>query len=580
MAMKAAHSANTKGMTGRTRSHIVSRLEKGARIAEKLAQALSDGASGASPTDILDARAYAALLRGAALFEKQNWGACLKSYAICRIIYTALATSSKGDIFKELLSDTIDPSMRFAAYQAKIPRTLPIATIAHRAFEQSDAELVDSIKTLNPAILEQGDIKERKAAEGAPTTLTWRGRQVKIEDAVISAAWGAVGTAKEQLAQKLASSSSLRPKEMAAAYDDILIASQDAVDATKQAIDELKAEGVAPSDPRMQSLQITRTAVNYEMISWRIGRNRVLAGERDGAKLDLGAGSKQKKRQTDASSTERRKYETPGRQIARLKEKVVLYDGILQNVESIKELPGIANDEELSARLDATSKYFTALKCVFHIPQLLCWKKDRLHLYPGHLLFLDPMLSLVTLSMLSRLLNTATVCATPSSPSSTSRPLMRPMVSPRATLPSQSRTFHSFTTPCLVSCTAPVHWSKSSASSPPRRMSPQQPASNPCPLGYPSIPPQGMWTCLTSSPTLLVLRPSLSSRYSWMWRGIILNIPIRAGQDSRQRRSRFLRKLINRKRQRLSLNLLQSRKNGVGSALEGERANRLCRLTG
>uniref|UniRef100_UPI0004437F21 Signal recognition particle subunit SRP68 n=1 Tax=Chaetomium thermophilum (strain DSM 1495 / CBS 144.50 / IMI 039719) TaxID=759272 RepID=UPI0004437F21 len=137
MAMKAAHSANTKGMTGRTRSHIVSRLEKGARIAEKLAQALSDGASGASPTDILDARAYAALLRGAALFEKQNWGACLKSYAICRIIYTALATSSKGDIFKELLSDTIDPSMRFAAYQAKIPRTLPIATIAHRAFEQS-----------------------------------------------------------------------------------------------------------------------------------------------------------------------------------------------------------------------------------------------------------------------------------------------------------------------------------------------------------------------------------------------------------------------------------------------------------
>ncbi|KAL2023364.1 hypothetical protein VTK56DRAFT_2721 [Thermocarpiscus australiensis] len=364
MSMKASHSADTKGLSSRTRSHIVSRLEKGARTAERLAQLLSSPASGASSTDVLDACAYAALLRGAALFEKQSWEPCLKNYAVCRIIYSALATSAKGHIFKDLLSETIDPSIRYAAYQAKIPRTLPVATIARKAFEHADPELIERIKNVNPAVLEHGDVDPRQGAEGAPSTLTWRGREVKIEDAAIAVAWAAVGTARSQLAAKLASAGSSRPGDMAAAYDEILTASQDAVDATKQAIDELKAEGVAQSDPRMQSLQITRTAVNFEMISWRIGRNRVLVGENDGARLEYGATPRRKKQSDESTTDTRSKDEAPGRLIARLKEKAVLYDGILQSLESIKELPGVANDQELSRRLEGTSGYFTALKCL------------------------------------------------------------------------------------------------------------------------------------------------------------------------------------------------------------------------
>jgi signal recognition particle subunit SRP68 len=156
-------------------------------------------------------------------------------------------------------------------------------------------------------------------------------------------------------------SESLLPKDAAAAYDDILTATQDAVDATKHAIDELKGEGVQQSDRRMQSLQITRTAVTYEMISWRIGRNRVLMGEQDGATQDTALLSKRQLKRAQ-KQTENRKEEAPGRRIARLKEKVVLYDGTLQSLESVQELPGVAADEELSAQLEATSNYFEALK--------------------------------------------------------------------------------------------------------------------------------------------------------------------------------------------------------------------------
>lgn len=367
MAMKASHTADTKGMTGKTRSHIVSRLEKGAKVAETLVEALSQqSVSGASATDLLEAHAYAALLRGSAEFEKQSWHECLKSYSVARIVYSALTTSVKGDIFKDLLTETIDPSIRYAAYQAKIPRTQPVPAIARKAFQHVDSEVVGQIKEQYPEVLNDQVQGPQAGAEGVPSTISWRGREVNIEDAAIAVAWGSVADAKAHLSEKLASADALLPKDMAGAYDDILAASQDAVDATKTAIDELKSEGVPQSDSRMQSLQITRTAVNFEMISWRIGRNRVLAGKDDGAHLEFGQPPKAKKGDTAAPPppTQEKQDEAPGRQIAKLKEKVVLYDGTLQSLDAVAELPGVANDQDLSSRLEATKQYFTALKYV------------------------------------------------------------------------------------------------------------------------------------------------------------------------------------------------------------------------
>ncbi|KAJ9148861.1 Signal recognition particle subunit SRP68 [Pleurostoma richardsiae] len=368
MTMKAAHAADSKGISSHTRSHIVSRLDKAAKVAERLVNTLSDSTSGAGETDVLEAQGYAALLRGAALFEKQSWQACLKNYAVARAIYGALSASTKEtELFKDLLSETIDPSIRYAAYQLKTPRTLPIPAIARKAFPYEDKTLVEAINRRDSSILKQGPQdteKDAAAAENVPRTLTWRSREVHIEDAAIAQAWASLETAKATLAEKLTSADTLLPKDKAAAYDDVLTASQDAADATKQAIDELRGEGVAQSDPRMQSLQITRTAVNYETISWRIGRNRVLTGDRDGALVDFGPSVNRKRKVKEDPEAISAKEERPGRQITRLKEKVVLYDGTLQSLESIKELPGVAADEGLSGQLDATFQYFNALKCL------------------------------------------------------------------------------------------------------------------------------------------------------------------------------------------------------------------------
>ncbi|OAA61454.1 hypothetical protein ISF_05533 [Cordyceps fumosorosea ARSEF 2679] len=370
MSIKAAHAKiRTKGISGRTKSHVISRLSRAANTAQNLVNALSETAvSGASTHDILEAKAYHALIAGALQFEKHAWELCLQSYAVSRVIYTALTTAGKGDIYKDLLVDTIDPSLRFAAYQLKTPRTIPIPTIAHKAFPDSNTVLVEQVNEVDPGALSgESDAKTSLGnPEKAPETITWRSREVRIEDAQIALAWASVNASKQSLAENLAKVKARSPREAAAAYDDILTTTLDAVDATQKAINELREEGVAQSDPRMQSLQITRTAVNFEMTSWRIGRNRVLMGESDGAVEEHGRSKAIKKAEAEGKEgDESGPTELPiARKLAKLKQRVALYDGTLQNIESIKNLPGVAADQALSDKLAAFSSYFAALKAL------------------------------------------------------------------------------------------------------------------------------------------------------------------------------------------------------------------------
>ncbi len=390
MAMKAAHASNKKGITGHTRSHIVSRLDKAAKYAESLSNTIQDSASGASDTDRLEIRAYAALLRGAASFEKQAWEPCLANYAAVWAIYSALSSASAArvDTFRDLLSETIEPSLRYAAYQLKMPRSKPIPIIAREALASAShvagtadpAGLISKVNEIDPSILQpktaataDGSESLGSAAPGtvggvvaSTRTLTWRLREVNIEDAAIASAWAALDLAKARLeAQLEAGGARMAPKDKAAAYDDVLTVSQDTVDATKAAIDDLRNEGVPQSDPGMQMLYIARTAANFEMISDRIGRNRVLTGPHDGALAHLDVAPTKSTKSSGKTKPTAPRPEPPRRYIARLKEKVVLYDGTLQSLETVKELPGVAADGELAEQLDATTKYFVALKYVF-----------------------------------------------------------------------------------------------------------------------------------------------------------------------------------------------------------------------
>lgn len=178
-------------------------------------------------------------------------------------------------------------------------------------------------------------------------------------DAAIGQALVLIEDASASLDQSSASS----PKDRANAHDDILIASQDAVDATRRAIEELEKEGVDEGDARMQDLRVTNLAVNYDLISWRIGRNRVLIGADDGLTFSPNPPQKPRRPRKDGKEWAEREEPT-GRKLARLRERIALYDAILQSIDSIKDLRGAARDATFIAELDGQRAYFQALKCL------------------------------------------------------------------------------------------------------------------------------------------------------------------------------------------------------------------------
>lgn len=376
MHIKTSHAdeSSAQNVPGSRRSHVVSRLVKATKHAQILAEALEQPTARATKADWLEAKAYASYLEGSSELEKhsastrssdrntqrEKWQECLEALSISRVVYSAFYRQTKKEYFKEIITSSIDPSMRFAAYQSQIPRTVPVTEVARKCFPSDDDNLVKAVESIDPDALKEVDSKDGSAS-GQPTSITWRTRKANIVDASIGQALVDVASAREALENS--SSSKAEPisaASKAAAYDGILIASQDAVDATRHAIEEHEKEKIPESDSRMQDLRVTSLSVNYDMIGWRIGRNRVLIGPRDGVGLEL-MPLKTVRSKTSSTAT-KQKPEGRGRKLARLRERVVLFDAILQSIDSIKELRGAARDETFINELDAKRAYFQALK--------------------------------------------------------------------------------------------------------------------------------------------------------------------------------------------------------------------------
>ncbi|EKG14014.1 hypothetical protein MPH_08756 [Macrophomina phaseolina MS6] len=383
MHMKSAHAEDNadKGITGSTRKHIISRLHKAAHTSNELASLLADPSSGATSTDLLEAQAYLHSLSGAEEFEKQaegvhsdaaqppdqRWKQCLLHYSIARVIYNALLQTTRKDLYKEFLASTIDPSIRYAAYQSRLPRTVSVDQVARQTFPAADGALVSSVENIYPNALKDEAAAAGKgpdSTEQIPKTITWRSRTANIVDAAVGQALAAVTSAEARLSEFLASATpETSPRDKAAAYDEVLIASQDASDATRHAIEELEKEGVNEGDSRMQDLRVTDLAVNYALIGWRVGRNRVLIGSDDGAVLDTENIKKPKKPRKDGKEWVE-KEEGTGRKLARLRERNVLYDSIIQSIDSVRDLRGAMRDAAFIEELEGRKAYYRALKCL------------------------------------------------------------------------------------------------------------------------------------------------------------------------------------------------------------------------
>lgn len=177
MHIKSIHSEDNQGngITGTTRSHIISRFNKAARIAAHLTEILQDpAASKTTDRDLLEAEAYRASLSGAEHFEKQaegnvntenaqRWDVCLRQYSTARVIYATLLAHTSKDLFREILASAVDPAIRYAAYQARLPRSIAVSTVALRYFPRDNSTLVNLLQHLDPEALSEKTTETSKS---------------------------------------------------------------------------------------------------------------------------------------------------------------------------------------------------------------------------------------------------------------------------------------------------------------------------------------------------------------------------------------------------------------------------------
>lgn len=378
MWIKQQHTQNEggKALTGQGRSHVLSRLTKAAFTARLLVDALSDqGTTKATDVDLLEAIGYARTLAGTEHFEqqangrgpqgtdakdkRQRWVACLHELATAQVVYTALLRHTKSEVHKEVLGGVVDPMLKYAGWQATGNRNAAVSTVAKEYFPKNEAQTLELVRRIDAdALQEQSDDATTRAVGAIPTTISWRSRKANIVDGSIGQALAAVTTAETRLKTLLNELSKADSKDKASAYDDVIIASQDSSDATRRAIEEAEKEGIAEGDPRMQDLRVTSLAVNYDMVAWRVGRNRVFIGENDGADVNGGEERPRKRKRTVG------KEESTGRRLARLRQRVHLYEEILQSIDSVKQLRGAVRDTGFVEELDGQRAYFQALKCI------------------------------------------------------------------------------------------------------------------------------------------------------------------------------------------------------------------------
>lgn len=278
MHMRALVADDPESASPSLRAHVISRLHKASAHASALCTLLTPS-SAPAPTALFEAHAYASLLAGAEAFEKEAWKAALSAFATVRVIFATLAKTAATETYRELQRDTVDPSVRYAAYQLQLPRSLDIASICRQFFPRDDRpDVVGALQQLDARVFDE----QSDAAQGAGTvsSVAWRGRTAEVEEADVSVALADAQSAETAFYTAEEGGMDVdgdgEGEGNPEAFDTVLAAWQNAVDTVKRVIEERTAEGMAIGDPKMQNLQLTWTVVNYSLVSWRVGRNRVM----------------------------------------------------------------------------------------------------------------------------------------------------------------------------------------------------------------------------------------------------------------------------------------------------------------
>jgi len=335
--------------------HLMKRLRKAASYANQLEDVCKSYEKIDEKT-LLDVQAYAALMTGYKLFEEQDWQAALEKFAIARTIYEKLAAA--GDPQQEALChstiDSIDPNIRYCAYNLKIKNTSnedDIAALVEMKLKSSSTGanfLDDKIEALL-----QKKIQE-KASQF--TSIAWRNHNIDIKNPKIAECILKANDAIKDLenTEVVDAKNEKEIKQFNESVDNKLGRFSNVLDAyhdgQRQAEKELLEDKLATdkvtsskSEEKTNNLKALFSYISYQRLMYTLKRNLLLI--------------KQIEINNTYPNDENAKYCKP--------ENVVkLYDTIQQVINEVNELPFVDTDVSLSAILSIKTWYYKACRCL------------------------------------------------------------------------------------------------------------------------------------------------------------------------------------------------------------------------
>ncbi|XP_066263873.1 signal recognition particle subunit SRP68-like [Branchiostoma lanceolatum] len=316
-AMQLKQEANTEH---RKQFHMVSRMKKAAGHAATLAK-LCDSDKVDARTK-LEAQAYSAWMQGSLEFEVQLWEAALNHFNEAKTIYEKLSSALPEDarMVYDLRVEDIKPSIRYCAYNIGDQSAME-DLLQMRVKSGAQGMLGDKLDEL------VAQTREKQAA--TISEVSWQGRTVSVKQEQVRLFLLSYQESSTDLQAAPDTNSKLE------VYEKLLMDCKDAMQVLRAEIREDPSARAAQAEGKTSQLGYLLTYLTYIRNTITIERNLLMA-ETVKASLSPGAA-------------------IDGRRAAKPQDLVRLYDIILQNVEELRQLPGIHDDATMAQNLEAQS---------------------------------------------------------------------------------------------------------------------------------------------------------------------------------------------------------------------------------
>lgn len=317
---------------------LITKYKKALKIANQLISTIQHEQDQYKVLEILT---YSAIIDGSLSIARKKYNNALYAFSVARCCLQFLYTYQKlpeiytKEFYYDIIDTVVDPALKVAALQTKNSRISDLSQLSKEQITNNNnnntqnylSKAIDIMKAENASYITPSSENETEMLK----EITWGSYTAKISSNDLSLA---IMKVNEELKKVVDSDPS--------SYDSPLILYQDAINLHSQEM-ERSGNNIDEDDSENQEQHIILTYLKYNYILLRIRRDITIMKELD------------KKADTHKNSTRQQLLEL-------WKDCIKLNESVLSSFEEIKELPGIANDDDIMDMLTTLEVYFQIKK--------------------------------------------------------------------------------------------------------------------------------------------------------------------------------------------------------------------------